>query len=222
MPWAVGDRRTSGRQDGSHRRPAPLFDGGALTRACSVWTAARAAREAAPYYGSSEKRRYGMILMYGTPTTGMILMLDPSPATAGRPDPSLATAGRPDQLPATMGTTAVTVHLVPDRWKICTQKLILTTGGRQAVTAADGGSSLSRVDSTRYGARPLRRAVVRLLEDTFAERMFAREVGEGDLVIVDADSAGKCRGQEEQHHAGTLQLPTNLVSAHINTGKDVK
>ncbi len=86
-----------------------------------------------------------------------------------------------------------------------------------AVTAADGGSSLSRVDSTRYGARPLRRAVVRLLEDTLAERMFAREVGEGDLVIVDADSAGKCRGQEEQHHAGGLQLPTKCATIELDT-----
>uniref|UniRef100_A0A0E0F4L5 UVR domain-containing protein n=1 Tax=Oryza meridionalis TaxID=40149 RepID=A0A0E0F4L5_9ORYZ len=41
-----------------------------------------------------------------------------------------------------------------------------------------------------YGARPLRRAVVRLLEDTLAERMLAGEVREGDSVIVDADSAG--------------------------------
>uniref|UniRef100_A0A0D3HKG7 UVR domain-containing protein n=1 Tax=Oryza barthii TaxID=65489 RepID=A0A0D3HKG7_9ORYZ len=41
-----------------------------------------------------------------------------------------------------------------------------------------------------YGARPLRRAVVRLLEDTLAEKMLAGEVREGDSVIVDADSAG--------------------------------
>uniref|UniRef100_A0A0D3HKG3 Clp ATPase C-terminal domain-containing protein n=1 Tax=Oryza barthii TaxID=65489 RepID=A0A0D3HKG3_9ORYZ len=163
MPWAVGDRRTSGRQDGSHRRPAPLFDGGALTRACSVCTAARAAREAAPYYGSSEKRRYVFFF------------------------------------PACV---ALDRHI---------------DAKTPAVTAADGGSSLSRVDSTRYGARPLRRAVVRLLEDTLAERMFTREVGEGDLVIVDADSAGKCRGQEEQHHAGGLQLPTKCATIELDT-----
>uniref|UniRef100_I1QZ83 Clp ATPase C-terminal domain-containing protein n=1 Tax=Oryza glaberrima TaxID=4538 RepID=I1QZ83_ORYGL len=178
MPWAVGDRRTSGRQDGSHRRPAPLFDGGALTRACSVCTAARAAREAAPYYGSSEKRRYGMILMYG-----VILNC--------RRDLFFFPA-----------CVALDRHI---------------DAKTPAVTAADGGSSLSRVDSTRYGARPLRRAVVRLLEDTLAERMFTREVGEGDLVIVDADSAGKCRGQEEQHHAGGLQLPTKCATIELDT-----
>ena len=86
-----------------------------------------------------------------------------------------------------------------------------------AVTATDGGSSPSRGDSTRYDTTPLRRAVVRLLEDTLAERMFAREVGEGDLVIVDADSAGKCRGQEEQHHAGGLQLPTKCATIELDT-----
>ncbi|CAL0306729.1 unnamed protein product [Lupinus luteus] len=41
-----------------------------------------------------------------------------------------------------------------------------------------------------YGARPLRRAIMRLLEDSMAEKMLAREIKEGDSVIVDADSDG--------------------------------
>ncbi|CAK8578674.1 unnamed protein product [Lathyrus sativus] len=41
-----------------------------------------------------------------------------------------------------------------------------------------------------YGARPLRRAIVRLLEDSMAEKMLAREIKEGDSIIVDADSDG--------------------------------
>ncbi|CAM0875010.1 unnamed protein product [Alopecurus aequalis] len=41
-----------------------------------------------------------------------------------------------------------------------------------------------------YGARPLRRAIMRLLEDTLADKMLAEEFKEGDLVIIDADSAG--------------------------------
>ncbi|RYR19201.1 hypothetical protein Ahy_B03g063911 isoform C [Arachis hypogaea] len=41
-----------------------------------------------------------------------------------------------------------------------------------------------------YGARPLRRAIMRLLEDSMAEKMLAREIKEGDCVIVDADSDG--------------------------------
>lgn len=42
-----------------------------------------------------------------------------------------------------------------------------------------------------YGARPLRRAIMRLLEDSMAEKMLARDIKEGDSVIVDVDSDGK-------------------------------
>ncbi|CAO2176614.1 unnamed protein product [Urochloa humidicola] len=41
-----------------------------------------------------------------------------------------------------------------------------------------------------YGARPLRRAVVRLLEDTVADKVLDGEIVEGDSVTVDADAAG--------------------------------
>uniref|UniRef100_A0ACD5X9A3 Uncharacterized protein n=1 Tax=Avena sativa TaxID=4498 RepID=A0ACD5X9A3_AVESA len=41
-----------------------------------------------------------------------------------------------------------------------------------------------------YGARPLRRAIMRLLEDTLADKLLAEEVKEGDGVIIDADSEG--------------------------------
>nr|AIM41269.1 chloroplast ATP-dependent Clp protease chaperone protein [Nicotiana benthamiana] len=41
-----------------------------------------------------------------------------------------------------------------------------------------------------YGARPLRRAIMRLLEDSMAEKMLAGEIKEGDSVIVDVDSDG--------------------------------
>ncbi|KAI9071902.1 hypothetical protein K1719_046137 [Acacia pycnantha] len=41
-----------------------------------------------------------------------------------------------------------------------------------------------------YGARPLRRAIVRLLEDCMAEKLLAREIKDGDSVIVDVDSDG--------------------------------
>ena len=36
-----------------------------------------------------------------------------------------------------------------------------------------------------YGARPLRRAIMRLLEDSMAERMLAGDITEGDSVIID-------------------------------------
>ncbi|CAL9113655.1 unnamed protein product [Musa textilis] len=41
-----------------------------------------------------------------------------------------------------------------------------------------------------YGARPLRRAIMRLLEDSLAEKMLAGEIKEGDSAIVDVDSEG--------------------------------
>jgi ATP-dependent Clp protease ATP-binding subunit ClpC len=41
-----------------------------------------------------------------------------------------------------------------------------------------------------YGARPLRRAVVRLLEDTLADKVLAGEIKQGGSVIFDADLAG--------------------------------
>lgn len=41
-----------------------------------------------------------------------------------------------------------------------------------------------------YGARPLRRAIMRLLEDSLAEKMLSGEVKEGDSAIVDVDSDG--------------------------------
>jgi ATP-dependent Clp protease ATP-binding subunit ClpC len=42
-----------------------------------------------------------------------------------------------------------------------------------------------------YGARPLRRAIMRLLEDSMAERMLSGEIKEGDSVIIDVDADGQ-------------------------------
>ncbi|RWW21424.1 hypothetical protein GW17_00014418 [Ensete ventricosum] len=44
--------------------------------------------------------------------------------------------------------------------------------------------------SPSYGARPLRRAIMRLLEDSMAEKMLAGEINEGDSAIVDVDADG--------------------------------
>ncbi|WP_435183818.1 ATP-dependent Clp protease ATP-binding subunit [Cylindrospermopsis raciborskii G7] len=41
-----------------------------------------------------------------------------------------------------------------------------------------------------YGARPLRRAIMRLLEDSLAEAMLSGEIREGDQAIVDVDDDG--------------------------------
>ncbi|BDA42950.1 ATP-dependent Clp protease ATP-binding subunit ClpA homolog [Coccomyxa sp. Obi] len=42
-----------------------------------------------------------------------------------------------------------------------------------------------------YGARPLRRAIMRLLEDSMAERMLSGDIKEGDSVIIDVDADGQ-------------------------------
>jgi len=42
-----------------------------------------------------------------------------------------------------------------------------------------------------YGARPLRRAVQRLLEDSLAEEVLSSRITEGDTIVIDADENGK-------------------------------
>ena len=42
----------------------------------------------------------------------------------------------------------------------------------------------------RYGARPMRRAIARLVEDTLAEAILAGTLDEGDRVLLDVDSDG--------------------------------
>merc|ERR1711897_28204 len=44
-----------------------------------------------------------------------------------------------------------------------------------------------------YGARPLRRAIIRLVEDSLAEKILSGDIKEGDSVILDADENGKIK-----------------------------
>ncbi|MBF2088011.1 MAG: ATP-dependent Clp protease ATP-binding subunit [Synechococcales cyanobacterium K44_A2020_017] len=44
-----------------------------------------------------------------------------------------------------------------------------------------------------YGARPLRRAIMRLLEDSLAEEILSGRVKEGDTAVVDVDDDGQVR-----------------------------
>lgn len=44
-----------------------------------------------------------------------------------------------------------------------------------------------------YGARPLRRAIMRLLEDVLAEELLSGRISEGDRAIVDVDSDGQVK-----------------------------
>jgi ATP-dependent Clp protease ATP-binding subunit ClpC len=52
-----------------------------------------------------------------------------------------------------------------------------------------------------YGARPLRRAIMRLLEDSLAEEILSGRVQEGDIALVDVDEDGKVqvsRGEKRE------------------------
>jgi ATP-dependent Clp protease ATP-binding subunit ClpC len=44
-----------------------------------------------------------------------------------------------------------------------------------------------------YGARPLRRAIMRLLEDSLAEAILSGNILEGDTAIVDVDDDGQVK-----------------------------
>jgi len=61
--------------------------------------------------------------------------------------------------------------------------------------------------SPAYGARPLRRAIMRLLEDNLAEKMLSGEIGEGTSCIMDVDTNGNITvltGTGEELQAGTV------------------
>jgi ATP-dependent Clp protease ATP-binding subunit ClpC len=49
-----------------------------------------------------------------------------------------------------------------------------------------------------YGARPLRRAIVRLLEDSLAEALLGGQIANGDTVIVDVDDDGQVTVQNTE------------------------
>jgi ATP-dependent Clp protease ATP-binding subunit ClpC len=44
-----------------------------------------------------------------------------------------------------------------------------------------------------YGARPLRRAIMRLLEDSLSEAMLSGQIQDGDTAIMDVDNNGEVR-----------------------------
>jgi ATP-dependent Clp protease ATP-binding subunit ClpC len=44
-----------------------------------------------------------------------------------------------------------------------------------------------------YGARPLRRAIMRLLEDSLAEAMLSGQVSNGDTAVMDVDADGQVK-----------------------------
>ncbi|MEC4892773.1 MAG: ATP-dependent Clp protease ATP-binding subunit [Oscillatoria sp. PMC 1051.18] len=56
-----------------------------------------------------------------------------------------------------------------------------------------------------YGARPLRRAIMALLEDSMAEAILSGEVEDGDTVLVDLDEDGNVKVKGSKHSDLLLQ-----------------
>ncbi|MBE9036262.1 ATP-dependent Clp protease ATP-binding subunit [aff. Roholtiella sp. LEGE 12411] len=52
--------------------------------------------------------------------------------------------------------------------------------------------------SPSYGARPLRRAIMRLLEDSLAEEILSGRIKDGDTAVVDVDDTGKVQVSSQQ------------------------
>lgn len=59
-----------------------------------------------------------------------------------------------------------------------------------------------------YGARPLRRAIMRLLEDSLAEEILSARIREGDTAVVDVDEAGQVKVMKGQKEERELQSQT--------------
>jgi ATP-dependent Clp protease ATP-binding subunit ClpC len=57
-----------------------------------------------------------------------------------------------------------------------------------------------------YGARPLRRAVQRMLEDSLAEEVLSGRIGEGDTIVIDADDNGKALILKTESQKKVIQL----------------
>lgn len=72
------------------------------------------------------------------------------------------------------------------------QGIQLQVSDRFKTYVADEGYSPS------YGARPLRRAIARLLEDSLAEAFLAGRIQAGDTAIVDVDEAGQVQVQQHR------------------------
>ncbi|MBI4781471.1 MAG: ATP-dependent Clp protease ATP-binding subunit [Oscillatoriophycideae cyanobacterium NC_groundwater_1537_Pr4_S-0.65um_50_18] len=54
------------------------------------------------------------------------------------------------------------------------------------------------------GARPLRRAITRLLEDCLAEEILSGRVKSGDTIVVDVDAAGQTQASIKELHTGNV------------------
>jgi ATP-dependent Clp protease ATP-binding subunit ClpC len=60
----------------------------------------------------------------------------------------------------------------------------------------------------RYGARPLRRCITRLLEDSLAEAILCGQVKDGDRIVLDVDS-----------HDGVVVMPLSIPSLALEVAR---
>merc|ERR1712048_422095 len=60
-----------------------------------------------------------------------------------------------------------------------------------------------------YGARPLRRTIMRLIEDYLADALMKNELQEGDISRMDVDENGTCasRGASRERSASRTRSP---------------
>lgn len=72
-------------------------------------------------------------------------------------------------------------------------KRLLDQGITLEVTEAFKNRLVKEGYNPSYGARPLRRAIMRLLEDSLAEHILSGQVKSGDTAIVDVDEEGQVR-----------------------------
>ena len=82
-------------------------------------------------------------------------------------------------------------------------------GIRLSVTEAFKERLVEEGYNPSYGARPLRRAVMRLLEDSLAEEFLSGRIKEGDAALVDVDESKQVVIRKQQ----TLPALPELASA---------
>jgi ATP-dependent Clp protease ATP-binding subunit ClpC len=66
-----------------------------------------------------------------------------------------------------------------------------------------------------YGARPLRRAIMRLLEDALAEEILSGRIKDGDLALMDVDDDGKITVSSNALPGKTPELLPQAVDSAI-------
>jgi ATP-dependent Clp protease ATP-binding subunit ClpC len=97
-------------------------------------------------------------------------------------------------------------------------KLAKEQGITLSVTEAFKAKVLEEGFDPAYGARPLRRAITRLLEDEIAESILKKAPVDGELVTVDVDDSGKVivlRGGAPSAEE-VMVLPGDAPSAEVS------